>query len=683
MEEYPPAAYGGRADTQRVGNDAGNSEAMGLFVSLRRSRHGLSSAGLLTAAALCATAAPAQKYPDSGSSDPYDQPREAPDQASLASQPGQNAAATQVQIEPERRYQPDEIRAGDEQRDEEGPQRRAGNAASRLNSPVARNRPTIVPAPLPNEFEKYASQIADKPLRRFGANLLVPEARDFTAPPTTTVPADYHINPGDQLVVGLTGAVQADSLKLVVDQDGRIFLPRVGAIAVGGVRYADLQQVIAAQVARQYRDFHVSVSVGRLHGITVYVTGFAAQPGSYTVNSLSTLVNAVLAAGGPSPGGSFRSIQLRRGGRLVSDFDLYDLLLKGDKSGDAVLQNGDVIFIAPAGAQVAVIGSVNQEAIFEARAGDTLTDILRYSGGFSSVADSTRLLLLDSLNLQTGWRQLNPADLANKPAERAQVLRVVSNLGIARPIGDQPILVTLSGEVNRPGRYYVPAGTPLSAVVAQAGGLTGAAYPYGTVFTRESLRLQQRESYARAVSDLEYRLSAAPLSSALARPGDIERLSSLRAVVEKLRERRPDGRLVLTIGPDTPALPDSLVLENNDAVYVPPRPVSVGVFGSVSGPASFTWRSGMTIGDYIREAGGVQKIGDKGQTFVVRANGTLLAPRHGTFSGSIFAERALPGDLVYVPINPSRGETWAKIRDLSSVLFSGALATASVVAVSK
>ena len=236
-------------------------------------------------------------------------------------------------------------------------------------------------SPPPNEFEAYVSEIAGKPLRRFGAELLVPGARNFTAPPTTAIPLDYRINPGDELQLGLTGSVQANGVRLTVGNDGRIFVPKVGSIMVGGVRYGDLHDVIAREVSRQYRNFDLEVTVSRLHGITVYVTGFAARPGSYTVGSLSTLVNAVLAAGGPSAGGSFRAFQLRRDGQLVSDFDLYDLLLRGDKRGDAVLQNGDVIYVAPAGEQVAVIGSVNREGIYELAPNETVPDAVSIRAG--------------------------------------------------------------------------------------------------------------------------------------------------------------------------------------------------------------------------------------------------------------------------------------------------------------
>ncbi|MEO7240074.1 MAG: SLBB domain-containing protein [Sphingomicrobium sp.] len=521
----------------------------------------------------------------------------------------------------------------------------------------------------PSEFETYVTTMVDKPLRRFGANLLVPGSRDFTAPPTTTVPPDYRLNPGDELLIGLTGSVEATNLRLTIDPEGRIFLPRVGPVNVAGVRYGDVHALLARQVARQYRNFNLAVTIGQLHGITVYVTGFAATPGSYTVSSLSTLVNAVLAAGGPAAGGSFRSIQVRRSGQLISDFDLYDLLLKGDKSADIVLQNGDVIFIAPAGAQVAVIGSVNVEAIYEARASETLYQMLLYAGGINTVADSTRLLLYDPTK-PGGWQQLSPSQVETQVASRGEIVRVLSALGIAQPLFRQPALVTVSGEVTKPGRYYVLPGTSLSNVIAQAGGLTTQAYPYGAVFTRDSVRRTQQQSYERAVRDLQLLLSTQPLVSAAQnyqiQPG---RLDAVRFVVEQLQARQPDGRLVLNVQPADTTLPTDLIVENNDTIYFPPQPVTVGVFGAVPSPASFQYQRNATIKDYLRRAGGVQKLGERSGIFVVRANGTLLAQQRGMFKGTILNHPALPGDLIFVPVDANRGEFWARVRDISSVLF--------------
>jgi polysaccharide export outer membrane protein len=535
----------------------------------------------------------------------------------------------------------------------------------------------------PNEFEYFVSTVADKPLRRFGSSLLVPGARDFTAPPTVSVPPDYRLNPGDELIVSVTGAAQASGLRLVLDSEGRVTIPRVGAVNLGGVRYADAEGVLSRQIARQYRDFRVDVSVGRLHGITVYVTGFVATPGSYTVSSLSTLANAVLAAGGPSAGGSFRSIQLRRGGRLLSDFDLYDLLLKGDKSGDMVLQSGDVIFVAPVGRQVAVIGSVNQEAIFEAAPKDTLYDVLLYAGGVSTVADDSRLLVLDPLDqARGGWQELTPQQIQTRAVSRGEIVRVLSAVGIARPLEQQPVLVTISGEVARPGRYYFQPGTQMSVVIEKAGGLTTRAFPYASIFTRESVRRQQRVSYDRALKDMELLLTTQPLVSAN-RDARLQpaALAAVQSVVSQLRAREPDGRLVLDLPVAARGLPGDVVLENNDSIHIPAEPVTVGVFGAVPNPASFGYVRGRTIGDFLKKAGGIQKLGDKSGIFVVRANGSVIAARGGLFGHGILDEQALPGDLLYVPVDANRGEFWAKLRDITSVFFNGAIAAATVVAV--
>lgn len=130
--------------------------------------------------------------------------------------------------------------------------------------------PRIPPRPA-SEYERFVSEVAGKPLRRFGTELLLPEAKGFAVPPVAAVPADYRLNPGDELLIGLTGSVQASGLRLTIDPEGRIFIPRVGAIRVGGMRYGDVHGVIERQVARQYRGFTLEVAVGKLRGVTVYV----------------------------------------------------------------------------------------------------------------------------------------------------------------------------------------------------------------------------------------------------------------------------------------------------------------------------------------------------------------------------------------------------------------------------
>ena len=529
----------------------------------------------------------------------------------------------------------------------------------------------------PNEFEKFVSDIVGKKLRRFGSELLVSQLPSYITPATATVPPSYRLNPGDEIVLGLTGSIQASNLRLVVDTEGRIFIPRVGAVRVGGVPFGDLQTTIAQQVARQYRDFRVSGTIVQLRGITVNVTGFAEVPGSYTLSSLSTLVNAVLAAGGPSAGGSFRSIQLRRSGKLIADLDLYAFLMRGDTSGDLVLQDNDVITIAPSGAQVAVFGSVNREGIYEVRANDTINDALLYAGGANTVADLSRLHLLDPAGT-TGWVELDPSALTTTRADRGKILRVLSSVGIAQPSQRRQSLVTIGGEVMKPGRYFVAPGTSLQQAVEMAGGLTSEAYAFGSVFVRDSLRREQEKNVELFVNEIRIAMTADPLSRSNGDQTEFGlRQKSVDVLARYILERRPEGRLVLETAIDTNRIESSFVLENNDELYIPQRPLSVGVYGLVKWTADFQYKPGNRIRDYIDQAGGFAKLADRKNILVIRADGTVLGGR------SSLGQVVMPGDVIFVPFDINRGAFWKNFSEIFSLVTQTSLTAATVVAATK
>lgn len=517
-------------------------------------------------------------------------------------------------------------------------------------------RPRPGPPAQPGEFERFVAEVLGYPLPRFGSTL-VGDTRAFAPSTNATVPPDYRINPGDVVSLGLTGSVEG-ALQLTVDSNGRIFIPRIGAANVGGVRYGDLEGVLRGAVGREFREFDVSVSVGELRGLRVYVTGFVASPGAYTVSSLSTVVNAVLAAGGPSAAGSFRTISLQRNGRTVTTVDLYDLLLSGDKSSDAVLQNEDVIFIGPVGNQVAITGSVNNRGIFEAGPGESLDDLLRYAGGPSSVADRDRLLVANVSNInQSGWESLTWAEARTTAPEAGSIIRILPAVGLAQPLERQAVLVTIEGEVERPGNYYLRPGSTMADLIDQAGAFTPRAYLYGTRVLRNSIRIQQEAGFAQAIANLELSLAAAPLTDRRSRTASEaqEDQGFARAIIDQLRTRRPDGRIILDVEPGGTGLPMALLLENNDRVLIPPRPVTVGVFGAVFQPGSFAETSGERIGDYLARAGGATRIADQSGLFVVRANGSVISRRQRG-RDNMLDDYAMPGDIIFLPVR-TRGDS--------------------------
>jgi protein involved in polysaccharide export with SLBB domain len=531
----------------------------------------------------------------------------------------------------------------------------------------------------PNEFEKYIEDRLGKVLPRFGADLVVPSSRDFTVPATTTIPSSYVLQPGDTVFIGLSGSVDG-SIERTIDNNGNIFLEKVGSVHLAGIRYADLKTAVERALGTQYRGFYVSVSVTKLHGIQVYVTGYANHPGSFTVNSLSTLLNAVLAAGGPSSGGSFRSIELFRNGELVTKFDLYDLILSGDKSKDVLLQNQDVIRIDPLGEQVAVTGSVNQEAIYEAKPGEKIADIIRYAGGFNGLADKSRVILYRLSEADKGGIEIPANDLPEASVNAGDIIQILSVGSLARPLEKQSILVRIDGEVEHPGNYYVSPGTTLGQAMSLAGGLTQRAYVYGTVFERQSVRLQQRASFNEAVRQLELSLSAAPLTSEDSSDAVAQRqLAAATDVVRRLRAAQPNGRVVLPIAYAAPSLPGDIVLENNDAIHIPPRPTTVGVFGAVYRPASFLLRDGgRRVKDYLDDAGGPIKAADKGQIFLVRANGEVVSKHRDVMGATVY-----PGDVIFVPVKTHGSRFWQHFRDVSQFVFGASISAATVTAITR
>ncbi len=226
-----------------------------------------------------------------------------------------------------------------------------------------------------NEFQEFAAQSIGRYLPLFGYNLFAGVPSTFAPVENIPVTPDYLIGPGDEIAIRAWGQVDID-FRAIVDRNGVINLPRVGSINVSGIRYQDLTGFLRTAIGRVFRNFELSVTLGQLRSIRVFVVGQARRPGSYTVSSLSTLVNALFAAGGPSPRGSMRRIQLKRGEKTITEFDFYDLLLKGDKSKDMHLLPGDVIYIPPTGGVAAISGSVNESAIYELKGKTTLNDLI-------------------------------------------------------------------------------------------------------------------------------------------------------------------------------------------------------------------------------------------------------------------------------------------------------------------
>jgi protein involved in polysaccharide export with SLBB domain len=298
------------------------------------------------------------------------------------------------------------------------------------------------------EFEQMVADSVGRVLPLFGQSLFLQPPSTFAPVDWMQVPNDYIIGPGDELQITIWGQVEAN-LRVIVDRSGQIYIPQVGQVSVAGVHYGDLERHLRDAISRIFRNFNITANLGRLHSIQVFVVGDARYPGTYTISSLSTLVNALFASGGPDSQGSLRHIQVRRDNTTITDFDFYDLLIKGDKSRDVRLQPGDVIYFAHIGPLVAISGSINTPAIYEMKDNSTLRDLIDIAGDLSTVADTNKITIDRFVDHQARKALEFPYDAQSQslPVQDGDIVHVFS---IVPRFEDT---VTLRGNVANPGRY--------------------------------------------------------------------------------------------------------------------------------------------------------------------------------------------------------------------------------------
>jgi protein involved in polysaccharide export with SLBB domain len=438
----------------------------------------------------------------------------------------------------------------------------------------------------------------------------------FQAPPSTFAPAgdvppsaDYVLGAGDELVIRGWGQVEID-VRATISREGTIHLPRIGAVSVGGLRYQALEARLRGAVGRLYKDFELTASLGRLRSIQVFVVGRAQRPGLYTVGGLSTLVNALFASGGPTPTGSLRRIELRRGDALVGVLDLYDLLVRGDKSKDLRLQSGDVVFIPPTGPQAAIAGRVKTPAIYEL-GGDatTLADLVAYAGGLTTTADA-HSVQLERLDPEKGRvvqeLPFGPASLAT-PVRSGDVARLRS---LSQKLSNA---VTLRGNVAFPIRTEWFEGMTVSRLIPDRGVLIPESY-WERVAARANAarpRAAERSADATATAASVERLQTEVENL-------VDEVNWEYAVIERLDRASLEPVLLpfslrkalLDRDPahDLPLQPGDVVTVFSQKDLLAPagkRTYFVRVEGEVTTPGFYQVRPGETLRQLVRRAGGL------------------------------------------------------------------------------
>jgi polysaccharide export outer membrane protein len=472
--------------------------------------------------------------------------------------------------------------------------------------------PAPAPAPAqafaaepPSEFQRFVASSVGRILPIFGAELFDKVPTTFAPLDRVPVTADYVIGPGDEILLRVWGQLSWD-LKLTVDRAGAVYLPQVGNVTVSGIQFKQLPDYLRSQLERVFRNFDLSVNMGQLRSIQILVMGQARRPGTYTVSSLSTLVNALFASGGPSAQGSMRRIQLKRGSQVAAELDVYDLLMRGDKSADVRLLPEDVIYIPPVGSQVAATGSVRSAAIYELKAEKTIGELIQMTGGLIATADRQRAILeriKGSTSREVIELQLSSDGMKTLVAD-GDVLQV---LAIAPRFENA---VTLRGNVANPGRFRWHAGMRLKDVIPDRESL----------ITRDYWKKRNVLGYVSA----DEAAAADPASEASRKPkstgigSSVPDINWSYAVVERQNSQDLMSKLVpFNLGKLVQQNDESqnLELQSGDVVTIfsqgdirvpqMQQTRTIRLEGEFNAPGVYSAGPGETLGEIIQKAGGL------------------------------------------------------------------------------
>ncbi|MSR88605.1 MAG: hypothetical protein EXS67_03010 [Candidatus Margulisbacteria bacterium] len=486
----------------------------------------------------------------------------------------------------------------------------------------------------------------------------------YSGSPYMSIPAgpDYVLGTGDTLQIRIWGKIE-EQMTVSLDNNGQIYLPKVGILSLAGVRYGAVPQVIKRALSKYYVNFEVSATLGSMRSIKVFVLGEVNTPGAYDMSSMSTVMMSLYASGGLTKMGSLRKVQLIRNRHVIKTLDFYDYLMSGNRSQDTLLQNFDTVFIPVIGDVVKVTGLVKRPGIYELKGNETIYDAIEtLAGGFGvtyfgkriqveRILQGQKKVMLD-LELQEHAKY--KTSLKKEKLKNGDIITV---LPISKKRFNQ---VTIQGNVYRPGTYEFRNGMTIGDLIDKADNLLDDTYLQRLELYREKSNTEREiipinylDPNSKKVELKEFDVLQVNPRSAMAGkskvtiegdvkvPGDYQLLVNMKildliylAIPEKTAEldyaelvrKNPSGiDNIIVINLNTlknnPDSASNLILQDSDKLFVRKNQErnaaqSITLKGEFLYPGTYSVRSGETLNEIIQRAGGVtQKAFLKGIIF--------------------------------------------------------------------
>jgi len=510
-------------------------------------------------------------------------------------------------------------------------------------------------------------------LKRFGQDFFQTIQSSFMPINMPNIGSDYVVDVGDEFKLLLTGKISQE-IPLFLERDGSILIPDFGKVFIAGKTLKAADRIVSEYLEIKSVGVNSSLTISKVRDIQVLMLGAIESKGIFTISGGSNILGALNVAGGISKNGSFRNIEIRRGGKTINQVDLYEIFVYGNFSPENTLRSGDTIFVNPAGPIIPVTGGVNFEALYEINPGESAEKVIEYAGGFANRFEGFNYISIDRVGLEN--IQTTQLDLDELPS-----FTVLTRDSIRVPSYENSILpskeVALEGMVKRPGKYFITENETLSSLIRRAGGYKENAYSYGAALFRNSA-LMKEQSFAQ----LNYADTVNYIVSNIGKPNRSVNSSALDLLAEELRSQDFNGRVITDFNlskiENNPS--KDILLHDKDRIVIPRLEKIVYLFGDFKNSSNLSYDPELSVKDYVKKVGGLKKSAFN-EIIVIDPDGTthLFSARSLSFGNSV---EIYPGSIIYAPrdIGKLSGVMYAST--VSPILSSLALSLASLNSIS-
>jgi len=500
----------------------------------------------------------------------------------------------------------------------------------------------------------------------FGSNFFNSYQTSFAPINQQNFSSDYVIDVGDVLSVQAYGILKVNK-KIPVSRDGTINIPNIGIVSVAGLPYAEAIKTIQAFVSQKFIGLEVFINLESARDMSILLIGNADKPGIYTLPGGSNILSLLHAAGGINKGGSYRSLVHKRDNRIIQEIDLYDVLINGNLLFKSPLRSGDSVIINPSRRLISISGGINVPAIYELKDNENLEDLVNLAQGYS-IAATDEIFIYNSLGKSV---KIQPQELDAVELKHGDSIKIP----LFSPISKKTLSVTINGAINKPGQYSFVEGTTLHQIIAEAGGYSEHAYPFGGALYRKKVAEIQKDSFNKTYDSIINFLA----SNGGAKTSTVSTSPNLPLILAELKAAKFLGRVSAEFSRRKVEKEPSLdtALADGDEIFIPLFTSDVYVTGDIQNPGGRRYSSELKVSDYLEQSGGVGKFADNERIIVVKPNGDAEVIKKSLFT-SYANVNVYAGSTIYVPREIGKLEGIEFTATLAPIVSSLALSLASL-----